>query len=298
MAVSDVRTGIRLARSAAAFELDDIAAAVSVKPAKLKAALMSTTTRGVCADVARAALRSETLGAAVCAVCPPAAVRWTQLHELANEYRGSAAWLCRSRPQRQHPCQVRRYAHQGEPVDVAETADTSMLLYEVLARGDDPEVRSAAAANPNCTEATIQRFAVDDDPDVRSAAAANPNCTEATIQRFAVDDDPDVRTEAAANPVCGSGLLSEFVRRPDAWDLKLGVAKNPSAPWQMLEILVMHGETLVHEAIASNPAAPGWMLENLAEDADDEIRENVRCNPSCPEHVKAELDVSLGYEDA
>ena len=324
MAVADVRIGIRLARSAAVLGLDDIAAAVSVKPAKLKAALMSTTTRGVCADIARAALRSETLGAAVCAVCPPAAVRGAQLHELANEYRGSAAWSCRSRPQRQHPCQVRRYARQGEPVDVAETADTSMLLYEVLARGDDPEVRSAAASNPNCTEATIQRFVVDDDPDVRTAAAANPvcteatiqrfvvdddpdvrtaaasnpNCTEATIQRFVVDDDPDVRTEAAANPVCGSDLLSEFVRRPDAWDLKLGVAKNPSAPWQMLEILVVHGETLIHEAVASNPAAPGWMLENLAEDTDDEVRENVRCNPSCPEHVKAELDVSLGYEDA
>ena len=271
MAVGDVRTGSRLARSAAVLGLDDIAAAVSVKPAKLKAALMSTTTRGVCADAARAALKSETLGAAVYAMCPPAVVRGAQLHELANEYRGSAAWSCRSRPQRQHPCRVRRYARQGDPVDVAETADTSMLLYEVLTRSDNP--------------------------DVRSAAASNPGCREATIRRFVADDDPDVRTEAAANPVCGSETLAEFARRPDAWDLKLGVAKNPSASWQTLEMLVVHGDTLIHEAVSSNPAAPGWMLENFAEDSDDEIRENVRWNPSCPEHIKAKLGASLGYED-
>ena len=173
---------------------------------------MSTTTRGVCADAARAALKSETLGAAVYAMCPPAVVRGTQLHELANEYQGSAAWSCRSRPQRQHLCRVRRYARRGYPADVAETADTSMLLYEVLTRSDDP--------------------------DVRRAAASNPGCSEATIRRFVADDDPDVRTEAAANPACGSETLSEFARRPDAWDLKLGVAKNPSASWQTLEMLV------------------------------------------------------------
>ena len=170
--------------------LGDIAAAVSVKPAKLKAALMSTTTRGVCADAARAALKPETLGAAVYAMCPPAVVRGAQLHELANEYRGSAGWACRSRPQRQHPCRVRRYARRGYSVDVAETADTSMLLHEVLTRSDN-------------------------NPDERRAAASNPGCSEATIRRFVADDDPDVRTEAAANPACGSETLLRVRATPE-----------------------------------------------------------------------------------
>ena len=60
---------------------------------------------------------------------------------------------------------------------------------------------------------------------------------------------------------------------------------------------MVHGSTLIHEAVSSNPAAPGWMLENFAEDSDEEIRENVRWNPSYPEHIKAKLDASLGYED-
>ena len=256
------RSAIRLARTAAVFGLEDVAAAAGVRAAKLKTALMSTAARGRCAEMARAALGPR----AVTAVsCPPSAVRGSQDHDAADNYAGTAGWACRSVGQRRHPSRLRAGAQRWHPLEIARTADTSAPFFEMLIRNIDPHVRGAAAANPGCSEAMLRRFAG--------------------------DEDADVRVEAAANPAASTGLLSEFAWG-SGWDwyVKEGVARNPSAGASMLEHLMVHGETVIHEAISSNPAAPGWMLQSYATEFPyEEIRLNAFNNPSCPDSVTIEM---------
>ena len=62
-------------------------------------------------------------------------------------------------------------------------------------------MRTAAAANPNCAQRTLQTLATDPDPSTRAALLNNPNLPKAIARSLLNDPSAAVRSRAQTHPV-------------------------------------------------------------------------------------------------
>ena len=68
-------------------------------------------------------------------------------------------------------------------------------------RSQRPSVRTAAAANPNCAQRTLQTLATDPDPSTRAALLNNVNLPKAIARSLLNDPSAAVRSRAETHPV-------------------------------------------------------------------------------------------------
>ena len=164
----------------------------------------------------------------------------------------------------------------------AKTRDPNQLWRLV---GDQPDVRSAVAANPASQPDLIWYLATDKEPDVRAAAGRNPNCPPEALQHLA-GDSRTPQEAAAANPNCPPETLLAAYR--GKIPSRRGLAANPACPLDLLAILASSGVVEIRAAAAGNPNCPPEVLQQTVRDY-PEVCSATAGNPNCPPEVLEQL---------
>jgi hypothetical protein len=169
-------------------------------------------------------------------------------------------------------------------VIIAETMKKHTILL-ALSYDKSARVRRAVAENPATASAILKRLLKDEGQWVAIRAAANPSLGADHIRdAFLNIDSRDVRLGIARNPSCPSDILSTLAVAPD-WAVMSCVAQNPNTPPDLLAELAKSDSWGVRSSVAENPKTPLETLERLA----DEYPSQILDNPSSPDSIKAEL---------
>ena len=296
----DERLGVRLARSAAAVDVDVVALRVSLQPAALQHTLSRLPARGRCDDLAAEMLASRPVERILRArACPP---QLRRTHPAEHTSWGVPGWRSRHALDAGVPAGlVRRCAGLRDAIvraqiarnvacvpvlcdlfsvdhnpdirnDVAAQRATPPWILDRLAQDAENSVAVLTAKNPSLGAATWEALAVDPEPSIRAAAARNPSAGGATLAVLASDPDPDVAANIAKNPVCPPEILDEIRRgRPELEevtrlvqlnrDLAAGSASDTSS--ERLNDLASHDDRQVREAVAQNPRTASETLWRL-----------------------------------
>ncbi len=179
------------------------------------------------------------------------------------------------------------------------------------------EVRVAAARNPRTPRATLavlhaagasprlstiqQRPRLSADKLARAAAlgrwgellaASSPWCPPSLLQRL-VGGAEAVRLAIAANGAASAGTLEQLAAGKASPRFGAALARNPSAPPELLDELSHSIYSAVQASVARNPAAPPTALWRLAGSPDLEVRACV-CRHSGWPGIEGGL-VALGF---
>jgi hypothetical protein len=210
---------------------------------------------------------------------------------------------------------------------VAYNPHTAPTTLAHLATDADETVRIAVAKHPRTPPTALAQLALDVAWHVRASVAANRHTPISTLERCAVDAQPEVRALVARHPCAPIWLLEGLAARGAAaaewalahrrrmghvaegdfadalarrdFDLLRDLARDASAPHDVLARLALHEDRRVRQAVAQNRHAPVATLRALADDADPHVRQAVAANgraplaalevlaaPAQPEHVR------------
>ncbi len=190
---------------------------------------------------------------------------------------------------------------------------------EQLASHRDCVVRSCVAEHPNTPISVLERLADDDYRLTRWHVASNYNTPAHVLEQLLVKwESPDGKYD--------DELCNRLVQRTDApttifehfavtesFNLRQAVARNPSTPLSVLEILT-NREVLKNiatrgdwasddysisddyflQSLAYNPRLTTQMLARLAEDPSPDVRTNLLNNP----HITPELLMKLAQDES
>ena len=107
--------------------------------------------------------------------------------------------------------------------------------------------------------------------EITAAAAANPNCSEATLRQLVGHKLFAVVAHAAANPACWAELLEELTSSPEQ-DTRAAVAANPNSGLGLLDRLARDAHPDVRAAAAANPNCGISTTAKLLTDTTIEVR--------------------------
>lgn len=208
-----------------------------------------------------------------------------------------------------------------QPSFVAKHPATSQVLLEKIESSVSvyQQDRMLVAANANCSHSLFVKFSVDADYWVRRTVAGNSKCPPDLLSKLAGDPEVIVRQPIANNPSTSRALLEQLstdsdedlaatararlaevpIVPPSDWhaaakakkaDVRLAVAKHPSAPPSVLESLCRGANPAMWRNLAFNPASPETVCERafdaLIKRAGPKQLEAYALNPACPTHLR------------
>lgn len=148
-------------------------------------------------------------------------------------------------------------------------------VLNLLALDLDPSVRRAVAVAPLADAAVLETLARDNEPSVSTAARARTTSDHSELVRLIETGDPTILEALARNPHTQSEATPAIARAllnvGDSVALLL-LARDVSAPHDVLEVLAVSADSAVRYATAINPSAPENALRTLAKDAETRIR--------------------------
>ncbi|KUL22984.1 hypothetical protein [Actinoplanes awajinensis] len=167
-------------------------------------------------------------------------------------------------------------------------------------RHPDPAVRRALLGMFRPTygdpeHEVVQALLKDEDVAVRGAAAEAVRDWTARAARETERADVrgngyDVRHILSATRL-SRALIDELLAEDDKYSLDQ-IAKNPSVPPEVLDVLVGHPEPEVRAGAARHPHLTAGQLARLAADPADEVRAALAAHPGLTEEQRAGLDLA------
>ncbi len=175
--------------------------------------------------------------------------------------------------------------------DLPQDQKTALLEYqpcsqEFLAQLVDApsrEVRSLVAANPSINENIIEKLMHDKEAGVRSYLAGNQKVPRSVLLRLRADPDFNVRWGLPGNPNWTADDIRQMYR--DRVTSPSVIARNPSAPSDVLEELCNSTDYNVRGALANNPSISRSVVLTLAKQNKSSIRIMLTYNPATPDDV-------------
>lgn len=149
------------------------------------------------------------------------------------------------------------------------------------------EVRALVAVNPSADEAIFEKLSSDPDPGVRQYVGANPNISRKTLKKLAADPNSLVRSSLADNPNWTADEIRRMYRHKTA--LPCLIARNPSAPPDVLKELSYGSDYIVLASLASNPSIPPYVINRLVNDPNPSVRLRLADNKAIPTSVLERL---------
>ena len=240
---SDLSVAARLARNAAGFTLDEVAAVAGVAPGELRHWLTGggPTSRGRCAEALAGNIFRFSWVELQRRRLPPWALRVAATAGARGL--GPAGWECSLRGKAACPPRLRG----APPSHAATLAACPPLLLHALSNSTDSVDRAAAATNPTCPSWTLRRLAADPDALVRSGVVNHPGCPPDLIAGFAADTSPWVRANTAKHPACPRALLEHAAHDEHAY-VRVAVAESGRCATHLLERLAGDEDKAVRDA--------------------------------------------------
>ncbi len=152
-----------------------------------------------------------------------------------------------------------------------------------LAEAPSREVRSLVAANPSINDRTIEKLIHDKEPGVRSYLAGNPKLPHSALLRLREDPDKNVQWGLPGNPNWTADEIRQMYR--DRVASSSVIARNPSAPQDVLDKLSASTDSSVLIALANNPSISRSVALVLAKQGDSSVRKMLTYNPATPSDV-------------
>jgi hypothetical protein len=185
-----------------------------------------------------------------------------------------------------------RYLRTRE--DVAPDQRTALMAYRpvpldllrTLASAPSREVRAYVAASPSADSSILRRLAHDPDPAVRGYVAANPRTSHSLLVELRQDADRIVQWGLPGNPNWSGEEIRQMYREGASPTV---IARNASAPQDLLEELARSQDYGIRSALVGNPAITEAIAQQLAEDAHHDIRLRLTYNPATPLAVLTKL---------
>ena len=275
------RSAVRLARTAPASTIEQVAHSTGDSPRRVEAALRNTVTRGRCdADLvyaynlldsnARAELFNRHR-------CPPS-LRRAATMDLYKVVRpavpGVAGWASRA-------------LEKGQP-------PTRTVFARNAAAADQLTPRVQTATAESCPPAVLARLTEDPNNVVRRATAANTSTPAASLAALTRHADTRLRYLISTNPSTPTSSLGLQAGSPDDEDARVRIAEDLFCPANALLELASDTSADVRAAVAGNKECPLDMLETLAEDSDSDVRCAVAGNSATTEDI---IDTLLQDDD-
>ena len=168
------------------------------------------------------------------------------------------------------------------------------VLAAAMADPSDMTALKAAAANPNCFPAVLERLAAKGSDAVRLAVASSPHCPPNSLRRLAGDSRADTRQAVATNPSCPPNTAAELCEDFDE-SVREAAADHNLVPEDSIRRLAQTSDGYVRAMIAQHPACPPDVLTVLASDTYDLAALMAMSHPSCP--PEAISDAGGAYDD-
>ena len=240
---SGLSVAARLARNAAGFKLDEVAAVAGVAPGELRHWMTGggPTSRGRCAQILAGSIFRFSWVELQRRRLPPWALRVAATAGARGL--GPAGWECSLWGRAACPPRLRA----APPTHAASLAACPPLMVHALSNSTDPVDRAAAATSPSCPSWTLRRLAVDPDALVRSGVANQPGCPPDLIPGFADDTSPWVRANIAKHPACPQTLIEHAAHDKDA-TVRVAVAESGRCSTHLLERLIADEDKTVRDA--------------------------------------------------
>lgn len=156
-----------------------------------------------------------------------------------------------------------------------------------LAAAPSREVRSLVAANPSIDEDTIQNLIHDAEPGVRGYLVGNRKVQRSVLLQLREDPDKNVRWGLPGNPNWTADDIRQMYK--DRVTSSSVIARNPSAPPDVLEQLSASKECSVLIALANNPSISPSVVSVLAKQRKASVRKMLTYNPATPGDVLQSL---------
>lgn len=139
---------------------------------------------------------------------------------------------------------------------------------------------------------TLTRHLPDSDIPALASIVADSDAFDLDADDLPMLDADDIDTYVLSilgdNPTTAATVLTALTTHPLP-GVRVGVARNPAAPVELLLNLAQDGDDNVRAATASNPHLPGSELARLAEDPQPWVRWAVAANPHTPDTVLDDL---------
>jgi hypothetical protein len=149
------------------------------------------------------------------------------------------------------------------------------------------EVRALVAANPSADKAILEKLSYDTDPAVRQYVGSNSNISRKTLKKLAMDPDRLVRSSVVSNPNWTADEIRQMYQSKTVSFSE--IARNPSAPPDVLKELTYGSDYNVLGSLARNPSIPPYVIHRLANDPTPSIRLMLADNHALPTSILKNL---------
>ncbi|GCE28912.1 hypothetical protein KDA_43960 [Dictyobacter alpinus] len=150
-----------------------------------------------------------------------------------------------------------------------------------LALHPDERLRTAVAANPNTSAATLLSLSNDATTSVLYAVAGHPNTPVDVISRLASHSNHSIRAHIAERHDITEKIITQLTLDPESY-VRSTLARNPATPEKILARLATDPETPVRLMAARHPQCPQHLLQQLVTDPEEAVRVAVAQNPITP----------------
>lgn len=176
---------------------------------------------------------------------------------------------------------------EGQKAALLDYMPCSQEFLAQLADAPSREVRSLVAANPSINETAIEKLIDDKEPGVRGYLAGNRNVPRSVLLRLREDSDETVRWAIPGNPNWTADDIRKMHKESVAsWSV---IARNPSAPSDVLEELSASMDYNILSALANNPSISRSVVVTLAKRNEPSLRKMITYNPAMPVDVLQSL---------
>ena len=232
--------------------------------------------------------RHPGLGIAKHPDCPRAVTGW-MLAAYEGDLRRAAAGSPSLDARTLQRLRTAQYPDMAIWAGIAANVNCPSRMLRDLARVMDTGTRRNAHTNAACPQDVVAAAMVDpSDMVALEAAARNPNCFGAVLERLAAKGSDGVRLAVASSPHCPPRALGRLAG-VDRADIRKAVAANPSCPPDVAAGLCEDFDESVREAAADHNLVPGDSIRGLARSSDGDVRAMVAQHPACPSDVLAVL---------
>ena len=153
---------------------------------------------------------------------------------------------------------------------VAANPSINQTIVEMLIKDKEPGVRGYLAGNRSVPRPVLLRLREDPNETVRWMLPGNPNWTEDDIREM-YSESTTSWGRIARNPSAPSDILDKLSSSTD-YNTLINLANNPSIPESVALILAKQKDASIRTMITYNPATPVAVLESLTKDSDQNVR--------------------------
>jgi hypothetical protein len=185
--------------------------------------------------------------------------------------------------------------HLDRRADISELEKQHLLNYQNcslevlrnLASANSADVRCYVALNPNADETILAKLSKDESAAVRQCVGLNKHTSHRILNSMLSDPDASTRSALALNPNWTASEIRDFYRQNPQW--APSIARNPSAPPDLLKELSYGSDYNVLSGLARNPSIPPYVINRIAADPDPTLRMMLVENVNLPIGVLKKL---------